>query len=73
MTELEMLEEVLAQKQAKLDKVNSKLEIIGMDKLEDQKLANKRHNLRREASDLFFNIRDLKEIIKKEKEMIGGK
>jgi hypothetical protein len=73
MTELKMLEEILAKKQAKLDKVNSKLEIIGMDTLEDQKLANKRNNLRREASDLFFNIRDLKEIIKKEKEMIGGK
>ena len=35
-----------------------------MDKLEDIKLAEKRVKVRREITELIFNIKDIKELIK---------
>jgi len=63
MNELDNLKEVLAKKEAKLTKRQAWLDEVGMDKLDDEKLAKKRHQVRKEISELTFNIKDLKEII----------
>ncbi len=58
------LREILAEKEARLIKQKDWLDAIGLGKLEDDKLANKRVQVRRDISELIFNIEDLKEMIK---------
>ena len=58
------LKEILAEKEARLIKQKEWLDDIGLGKLEDDKLANKRVKVRRDISELIFNIEDLKEMIK---------
>jgi len=58
------LKEILAEKEARLIKQKEWLDGIGLGKLEDDKLANKRVEVRRDISELIFNIEDLKEMIK---------
>jgi len=58
------LKEILAEKEARLVKQKEWLDDIGLGKLEDDKLANKRVKVRRDISELIFNIEDLKEMIK---------
>ena len=58
------LKEILAEKEARLIKQKEWLNDIGLGKLEDDKLANKRVKVRRDISELIFNIEDLKEMIK---------
>ena len=58
------LKEILAEKEARLIKQKKWLDGIGLGKLEDDKLANKRVEVRRGISELIFNIEDLKEMIK---------
>lgn len=58
------LKEILAEKEARLIKQKKWLDGIGLGKLEDDKLANKRVEVRRDISELIFNIEDLKEMIK---------
>ena len=64
MNDNERLKEILASKESKLIKKQAWLDEIGMDKLEDNKLAEKRVKVRREISELIFNIKDIKELIK---------
>ena len=63
MNELENLKAVLAKKEAKLVKRQAWLDEVGMGKLDDEKLAKKRVQVRRDITELTFNIKDLKEII----------
>ena len=63
MNENQMLIEVLAKKEAKLTKRQAWLDEVGMGKLDDIKLAEKRHAVRKEISELIFNIKDIKEIL----------
>ena len=63
MNDNDRLKEILATKQAELVKKQNWLNEVGMDKLEDDKLANKRIKIRREISELIFNIKDIKELI----------
>ena len=58
------LKEILAEKEARLIKQKEWLNDIGLGKLEDDKLAKKRVKVRRDISELIFNIEDLKEMIK---------
>ena len=58
------LKEILADKEARLIKQKEWLDNIGLGKLENDKLANKRVKVRRDISELIFNIEDLKEMIK---------
>ena len=58
------LKEILAEKEARLIKQKEWLDGIGLGKLEDDKLANKRVEVRRDISELIFNIEDFKEMIK---------
>ena len=58
------LKEILAEKEVRLIKQKEWLDGIGLGKLEDDKLANKRVEVRRDISELIFNIEDLKEMIK---------
>jgi len=58
------LKEILAEKEVRLIKQKEWLDGIGLGKLEDDKLANKRVEVRRDISELIFNIKDLKEMIK---------
>ena len=58
------LKEILAEKEARLIKQKEWLDGIGLGKLEDDKLANKRVKVRKDISELIFNIEDLKEMIK---------
>ena len=58
------LKEILAEKEARLIKQKEWLDNIGLGKLENDKLANKRVKVRRDISELIFNIEDLKEMIK---------
>ena len=58
------LKEILAEKEARLIKQKEWLDGIGLGKLENDKLANKRVEVRRDISELIFNIEDLKEMIK---------
>tara|TARA_R100000231_G_scaffold60972_1_gene49715 strand:+ start:16225 stop:16449 length:225 start_codon:yes stop_codon:yes gene_type:complete len=58
--------QLLETKEAKLNKVNTKLDECGgfyADLSHDHKLANKRNKLKRDRSELMNNINDLKEII----------
>ena len=64
MNDNERLKEILASKESKLIKKQAWLDEVGMDKLEDNKLAEKRAKVRREISELIFNIKDIKELIK---------
>lgn len=64
MNDNERLKEILASKESKLIKKQAWLDEVGMDKLEDNKLAEKRVKVRREISELIFNIKDIKELIK---------
>ena len=64
MNDNERLKEILASKESKLIKKQDWLDKVGMDKLEDNKLAEKRVKVRREISELIFNIKDIKELIK---------
>ena len=57
------LKEILTKKEARLVKVNNKLAEIGMDTVSDPKIANKRLKLRREATDLSWQIKELKTMI----------
>ena len=57
------LKEILLKKEARLIKVNSKLAEIGMDTVSDPKIAKKRFKLRSEATDLNWQIKDLKTMI----------
>jgi len=66
MNDNEKLKEILANKESKLIKRQAWLDEVGMDKLEDIKLAEKRAKVRREISELIFNIKDIKELIKGE-------
>lgn len=63
MNDNERLKEILASKESKLIKKQAWLDEVGMDKLEDNKLAEKRVKVRREISELIFNIKDIKELI----------
>ena len=58
------LKEILAEKEARLIKQKEWLDGIGLGKLENDKLANKRVKVRKDISELIFNIEDLKEMIK---------
>lgn len=64
MNDNERLKEILASKESKLIKKQAWLDEVGMDKLEDNKLAEKRVKVRREITELIFNIKDIKELIK---------
>jgi hypothetical protein len=64
MNDNDRLKEILASKESKLIKKQTWLDQVGMDKLEDKKLAEKRAKVRREITDLIFNIKDIKELIK---------
>jgi len=64
MNDNERLKEILASKESKLIKKQDWLDKVGMDKLEDIKLAEKRVKVRREITELIFNIKDIKELIK---------
>ena len=57
------LKEILTKKEARLVKVNNKLAEIGMDTVSDPKIANKRAKLRSEATDLSWQIKELKTLI----------
>ena len=59
----EQLKEILAKKEAKLIKKQAWLDEVGMDTIDDDKLAKKRFQVRREISELKFNIKDLKEML----------
>ena len=61
------LKEILKKKEAKLTKRQAWLEEVGMGKLDDIKIAKKRHAVRKEISELIFNIQDIKEILEEEK------
>ena len=61
--ENELLKEILAKKEAKLTKKQAWLDEVGMDTIDDDKLAKKRFQVRREISELKFNIKDLKEML----------
>jgi hypothetical protein len=63
MNENEQLKEILATKEAKLIKKQAWLDEVGMDTINDDKLARKRFQVRREISELKFNIKDLKEML----------
>lgn len=64
MNDNERLKEILTSKESKLIKKQAWLDEVGMDKLEDNKLAEKRAKVRREITELIFNIKDIKELIK---------
>tara|TARA_R100001460_G_scaffold31828_1_gene62568 strand:+ start:94 stop:294 length:201 start_codon:yes stop_codon:yes gene_type:complete len=66
MNDNKRLKEILASKESKLIKKQAWLDEVGMDRLEDNKLAAKRAKVRREISELIFNIQDIKELIKGE-------
>ena len=63
MNDNDKLKEILANKQARLIKKQAWLDEVGMDKLDDMKLAEKRNKIRKEISELKFNIKDIKELI----------
>ena len=64
MSDNERLQEILNQRKAELVKKEAWLEEVGMDKVSDEKLANKRIKIRREISDLkTWIIPDLEEMI----------
>ena len=63
MNDNERLKEILSSKESKLIKKQAWLDEVGMDKLEDNKLAEKRARVRREITELIFNIKDIKELI----------
>ena len=57
------LAEILEKKEARLIKVNNKLNEIGYGAVKDTKTAYKRLKLRREATDLIWQIKELKTMI----------
>jgi len=61
------LQEILEKKEAKLLKRQAWLDEVGMGRLDDIKIAKKRHAVRKEISELIFNIQDIKEILEEEK------
>ena len=63
MNDNDKLKEILANKESKLIKKQAWLDEVGMDKLDDMKLAEKRNKIRKEISELKFNIKDIKELI----------
>jgi len=63
MNDNDKLKEILANKESKLIKKQAWLDEVGMDKLDDMKLAEKRVRVRREVTELIFNIKDIKELI----------
>lgn len=66
MSDLEKFQEILNNKETRLNKVMIQLNKIGTGTLNDPKLVKKRIKLRRESTDLQWMIRDLKEIIQAE-------
>ena len=63
MNDNERLKEILSSKESKLLKKQAWLDEVGMDKPEDNKLVEKRARVRREITELIFNIKDIKELI----------
>ena len=63
MSELNQLKEVLAKKEAKLVKRQAWLNEVGNGRLDDVKVAEKRVRVKRDITELTFNIKDLKEMI----------
>ena len=63
MDELSQLKEVLTKKEAKLVERQAWLNEVGNGRLDDEKLAKKRVQVKRDITELTFNIKDIKEII----------
>ena len=66
MNELSQLKEVLTKKEAKLVERQAWLNEVGNGRLDDVKLAEKRVQVKRDITELTFNIKDIKEIIGEE-------
>lgn len=57
---------LLSEKNNRLSKIQNQVNEIGMGTLEDHKLSIKRNNLRKEITDLTWQIKEIKKIIKEE-------
>ena len=66
MNELSQLKEVLTKKEAKLVERQAWLNEVGNGRLDDVKLAEKRVQVKRDITELTFNIKDIKEMIGEE-------